>query len=553
MINYRTRLVLAVFCLSFFTLPLLAFDEPTVAVNDLEVNSDNPKYKYLGKGFSEIVSYELNKSSALSLVNRERRNELINEMKFSLSGMSSEADQLELGRLLTVHYMVFGEITDMGDILLINLQMVDVESSKVVWSDQVTEPGGKYSYIGATFAKSILEYFDEDAEDSTVEIIAAEVTVDTKAVVALSEGIDAMDKGEKEEAVLLFNEAKEIDPDNEIITYYLSRLASVSARFKVVPERYVSYYNPAYLGGMEQDILTVNTYATEIMYGLEDTHNNGIDALNPTEEYGTREHQGGGLLEYSFPFSETVGLGISYFMGGIFGGVVDTDPPGDTMMMLGNNESSSHRVMLVGGVEVNPRLSLGCGINGTITNRRYFIASFGDVYRKETSWSFGGVIAAVIKNRTGSVIWDVEAAYGTDKQHWYDTAADEFVEYGLPLYTEQTLTFALNQQKTFFAVKQMNDIYFDRELYYGRIMPVVEHWFTNFFSLRAGIEGTLINLDGTALAGYGGTAGVTVKLWGINLDLNYTFRMKPSRNLEETIVPEGVVFVTISKSGLFFK
>ena len=37
-----------------------------------------------------------------------------------------------------------------------------------------------------------------------------------------------------------------------VATAFLSLLASASAKFKVVPERYVNYYNPAYLGGMER-------------------------------------------------------------------------------------------------------------------------------------------------------------------------------------------------------------------------------------------------------------------------------------------------------------
>lgn len=58
----------------------------------------------LGKGFAEIISFELGKTRAVRIVDREKRNEALQEMEFALSGATDEANQIH--------------ITDLGDALL---------------------------------------------------------------------------------------------------------------------------------------------------------------------------------------------------------------------------------------------------------------------------------------------------------------------------------------------------------------------------------------------------------------------------------------------------
>lgn len=285
---------------------------PPLAFSDFTVNSENASYKYLGKGFSELIAFELKKSPSIRLVEREKRNQLLEEMKFSMTGLTDEASQLEMGKLLSVRYLVSGEITDMGAMLLVSLSMIDVETGEIVWADQVTESGGKYGYIGAYFGKSILTYFKAGVSKSTEAAIEKPVEKDAAAVVALSEGIAAFDEGKKEEAKKSLEKAKKIDPGNVVAAAYLGKLASASAKFKVVPERYVSYYNPAYLGGLEKDRLFVNQTLARIQGGYEgDNHD-----LAPSEDKQTAvwEEEIDVFAGYAYPLSERLGLGLDFAM-----------------------------------------------------------------------------------------------------------------------------------------------------------------------------------------------------------------------------------------------
>ena len=103
--------------------PLGAQAPATVALSDFVVNSANPSYAYLGKGFAEIVAFEIRKAPQIKLVDREQRNRILEEMEFSMSGLADPAAQLEMGKLLSVQFLVSGSITDMGGPLLVSLSM----------------------------------------------------------------------------------------------------------------------------------------------------------------------------------------------------------------------------------------------------------------------------------------------------------------------------------------------------------------------------------------------------------------------------------------------
>jgi hypothetical protein len=162
------------------------------------------------------------------------------------------------------------------------------------------------------------------------------------------------------------------------------------------------------------------------------------------------------------------------------------------------------------------------------------------------------MLAAAVTSPSGALAWDIVASWSNETLYYFDTdpAVRNFVGYVAPLYIEQTLAWSPNGQRTFLALKQANDIYFDRDLYYGRIMPCFEQWFMDRFSLRAGIEGTLFARNGGIDFGWGGTAGATVRVWKLDIDANYTLRMRPSRTLDEVIIPESVFFITVAMNGL---
>lgn len=526
---------------------------PTIALSDLAVNSDNPKFQYLGKGFAEIVAFELGKSPALRLVDREQRNAVLTEMEFALSGMSDESAQLDIGKLLSVRYLVYGSVTDMGDMLLVSLKMIDVESTQVVWSDQVMETGGRYAYIGAYLAKSLLGYFKAASPASVEKAVASTRASSTEAVVALSDGIASLDKGDKEEAKARLSQASALDPESELAKTLLGKLATASAKFKVVPERYAPYYNPAYLPLLSSDCTYFSTNFGWIAMGTKDENNNQIIITDTEGLWGVGEQRQGFNFGYKLPLGRSMGLAIELFQAKWSDSVVmDSNLPGFWYAQEGNQQSTAFGAHLSWGVAFNPRFSLGIGAFGSGIDWRRFSQSAGPDYVSDTLLSFGGLVAFALRNQAGTLAWDMMASWSTEAQHWFDTVGSVFARYNAPVYLEQTLTGTLAGGRLSLGIKQVSDLYPDRSVYYLRVMPMAEYWLAEFLALRLGAEGSTVLRADKADWGWGGTAGISLKFGTLDIDLNYTLRQRPSRSLEYLDVPESVLFLTLSYNGLFF-
>jgi TolB-like protein len=545
--TFRTWLV-ALLALAVLA-PIGAQAPATVALSDFVVNSANPSFAYLGKGFAEIIAFEVKKAPQVKLVDREQRNKLLEEMEFSLSGLTDPSAQLEIGKLLSVRFLVSGSITDMGGPLLVSLSMVDVQTGVVVWNDQLTASSGKYAYIGAYFGKSLLKHFNATVSKSTEQALASTKEGDAESVVALSKGIAALDEGKKDEAKKQLRTAKKIDPRNAVAQAFLDKLATASAKFKVVPERYVSYYNPAYLGGMDKDRVYYSQSEGWHTDGYEDENNDQLIERTSDLFWGVNEKREGKAQGYLYPIGSRFGLGVEMTTAS-WGDSVVKDTGLSVYEQKGNQFTNYSGGSLQAGFALTSAASLGVGVSAARLEREYFTQFTNPNYIQESATAFGGFLGAVLRNRSGNLIWDILASWSTEPQYWFDQDTMDFSRFAAPVYVEQTLTASFFDGKAFVALKQVNDIFPDRATWYGRLMPVAEVWLFNMVALRAGAEGSIVMRDGSSELGWGATGGLSLKIWKISVDANYTLRQRPSRSLQEVVVPESIFFFSVSAEGL---
>ena len=89
------------FLFILFLIPTYLFSAgKRISINDLVVNSHDPKLEYVGKGIAEMIAVELVKSRSVSLIAREKRTKLLEESEFALSDLADPDSQVELGRML---------------------------------------------------------------------------------------------------------------------------------------------------------------------------------------------------------------------------------------------------------------------------------------------------------------------------------------------------------------------------------------------------------------------------------------------------------------------
>lgn len=547
--------------------------ENKISVNDFTVTSANPELKPLGKGFSELIAYEVKKSPKVRLVEREKRNELFKEMELSMTGAVDEKDQVKAGKILACDYIVFGEIVDMAGSLMLSLRMTKVESGEVVWRKQLTEPGKNYPYISAFFAKDILTTLKLDVDKSIDDSITSKKAMNENAVVKLAKGIDAYDRHDTAKAKEELAAARTLDPENQVVKAFINKLSGNVSKFKVLPERYSAFINPAYLGVAKTD----RYYWSFSLLNLE-----GQDSRAYRREtvrwidtnYGVNEAGLSFNVGAFVPIVKGFGASLEYKYAQMNNRLVDTN-------VQGYAGAEEFHTILVGGIGFAFNENFSIGIQGGYTKNSVslvnqspeanvavsnFLAQNPTAYREWTgyghmdtqTWNAG--IGFILKNSDDTLIFDTYVNYDNGMSVYYRSSDTNFIIYRMPIFNENTLTIALNEKKTFIVIKECNEIYYTQNVYVGKLIPAVEQWLfdTGFFSLsaRAACEAVISTYGGTARFGIGGMAGLTprFKLFDrttIEIDVNYTFRSRPSMLVPGMLLPEHVIFFTASVGGLF--
>ncbi|MBI4656885.1 MAG: hypothetical protein HY746_09105 [Elusimicrobia bacterium] len=532
------------FFLLLSAVPLL-FAEPsaTVSIIDFEVQSDNPQFKYLGKGFAEFVGVELSKSRNMVLIEREKRTEIFKEQAFTLTGAVNEKDMIELGKMMSADYFVTGNIFDLLGKLTVTIKIVDTTTGKIAFEDKVTGKADEYDYISAVIAKDIMGYFKTGVPKDVVAKTEKPVSKPMEAAVKFSEAVDAYDKKDLDGARKELEEAKKLDPESEAVSVFLSKLAFNTAKFRVELFKHVALQNPAHLGLIKTD----KAFFTGSLPASFSIGNHYVDI---DENMKMTEDRGVAKLGYSFPLGNRMGVEVEGFLSREENNSRSKTTPG------GGEPSFNPRFLggLVSfGYRVSENFAVGLGLslyectNGTLVRGTRTINYADEVYH-------GGELGVLIKNTDSTAVFDSRVAY-TDEDTIYSQLEDMYSlgdRYRLPVIMENTLVLTLKPNKTFFVTKGIGYFYAGRNTRTLELIPALEHWFSNSFSGRAGMELKHMRMVGENLFGLGGILGFTARRGDVDLDLNWEYRVRPSYFLPFKKYDEFLVSVSISYKNLFF-
>jgi TolB-like protein len=520
---------------------------PVVSVSDFQVESDNPDYKYLGKGIAILVAGELRKSNQIQLIEREALNQILKEQEISISDLTDAQSQVKIGRLLSAQYLLMGKVVDMAGTLIVSVRLTDVGTGEIVWQDTLTAKVGAYDYIGAYFAKSLLGHFGATVAATTTQKVEQQVVKPPEAIVALSQGVDALDRNDTSAAQASLQQAQALDPTSDAAAYYLSKLTVNTTKFQITIEPYYSYQNPAYLGIIKTDRMylgaSMPAYIAPTWNPIPFFNSIAVNATDYLSEFNAA-----GKIGYQFPLGERLGLSID----GMFMAIDNR-----VLQPMGSGVYGGFSAAIGGfggivsiGYRLLDWLSLGIGISVYGQNHTN---SFPVTMPESVACA--GNAGVLFLNSDETFLIDSRFGYSTGTVHLIDpnTLTIEPNEVGIPLYNENTVTFALSSKATFLIFKQTNEIALDRSYYFGRLLFGGEQFFTEWFSFRGGLEGSFMLLDNVQSLGYGGVVATTIRIipWGLDIDVNLSYRFRPSYVIAGLMYADFGMLTTISLNNKF--
>jgi len=213
MIKFRNLAVIITVLGSFF-IAKSADTLKTVAVLYFENNSltDKDKYDGLKKGLCDIMITELSKEASLKVVEREQLQKIMAEIALGQSGAVEESSAPKVGKLLGASVLMFGSfMRDMSDDIRIDARLVDVESGSVLKAEEVSGNAKKIFKLTKKLTFKVLDDLNISLTKDAKKHIESTDQVPFDALMAYSEGLELVDKGNKPGAIAKFEQAVALD------------------------------------------------------------------------------------------------------------------------------------------------------------------------------------------------------------------------------------------------------------------------------------------------------------------------------------------------------
>jgi TolB-like protein len=149
--------------------PAHAQPKPTVAILYFDYGGKDDQMGVLRKGLAQMMISDLASLDAIQLVERDRLEEILAEIKLGQGNKIDAASAAKAGKLLGARYMVLGSYFDLKSALRVDARVVEVETGKVVQS------------VGATGEADDFLALEQKLVAGVAEILAKQLSIPPKA------------------------------------------------------------------------------------------------------------------------------------------------------------------------------------------------------------------------------------------------------------------------------------------------------------------------------------------------------------------------------------
>jgi TolB-like protein len=224
---------------------LAAEPPPTVAVLYFDYTGKTQELEVLRKGLAQMLISDLSGSDAIRVVERDRIEDLLGELKLQGSGKVDAKSAAKVGKLLGARYLVLGGYFDLQGALRVDARIVEVETGRVLKSFGANGKPGDFLPVEQQTAAALGQWFSASlpapspAPPNTPATSANSPSTDTpakkkqpkppaalktKTAVTYAEALSALDRGDKAKAKEHLAKVVKEQPDFALASLDLDRL-----------------------------------------------------------------------------------------------------------------------------------------------------------------------------------------------------------------------------------------------------------------------------------------------------------------------------------------
>jgi curli biogenesis system outer membrane secretion channel CsgG len=205
---------------------------PTLAVMYFTNSAlvDFASYAPLSKGMSEILISEIAQNSAVRVVERDRLQALLEEQNLQNSDRVDKETASRLGKTLGARHMLMGSfIIQQDKTMRIDVRAVNTETSAIEYTESVTGKADKLLDLVIQLGAKVNAGLKLPAlKVASATIPAAKSPNQFKALMAMSQALEAEDKKNVVEATALYKSALALNPDFDRAKVRLASIERIS-------------------------------------------------------------------------------------------------------------------------------------------------------------------------------------------------------------------------------------------------------------------------------------------------------------------------------------
>lgn len=242
------------FSLALLLAPTPALAERTVAVMKFASETADPTYQGLGTALAGMLVTDLTLVPGIIVVERERLDDLIGELKLSESRFIDPATAQKVGKGVGADLMVLGDWSVVAGELHLNAKLLGVESQAAVKSVSVHGPVADFVSAEKELVETLVSGLAVDLTMAVRRNLLAQVpTEDLEALASYGRGDEAAAGGNLDAARINYEAALREDPNFALAARALADLkAKVEAAQQTEATRYADAKTKGTLAALEK-------------------------------------------------------------------------------------------------------------------------------------------------------------------------------------------------------------------------------------------------------------------------------------------------------------
>jgi TolB-like protein len=224
--NCRIWLGAAVVATALGAVAQAASARRTVAIAYFD-NNAGADLESLRKGLADMLITDLSGLGALQIVERDRLNDVLKELKLGQSRFIDAKSAQKLGKGLAAEYIMVGSYLVAGDTMRIDCRIVQVATGKVVGADKVEGKKDDFFSLEKDLVDLLVKTLNLEIASGERSQLRRNQTQSYQAWSRYGAGLDAHDRGDDAKARALFQEALEADPNYAAARTATERLRAI--------------------------------------------------------------------------------------------------------------------------------------------------------------------------------------------------------------------------------------------------------------------------------------------------------------------------------------